>query len=53
MVTKREALQEFGCGRLILAKIHMVTKQLMKWKSLYRCLILAKIHMVTKQVPAF
>ena len=34
--------------RLILAKIHMVTKQRFKRILGHTCLILAKIHMVTK-----
>ena len=35
---------------LILAKIHMVTKQIKQQNSSTYCLILAKIHMVTKLI---
>ena len=50
MVTKLSWSQILIAFSLILAKIHMVTKQ--KEFVLFRpdCLILAKIHMVTKPV---
>ena len=50
MVTKRRK-NEYGNGfSLILAKIHMVTKQVATLEIGVNSLILAKIHMVTKPI---
>ena len=48
MVTKRGCFTDVIQIGLILAKIHMVTKQCFSIPNNVNCLILAKIHMVTK-----
>ena len=49
MVTKHNSRLAHVFEGLILAKNHMVTKQIMGSQLLVLCLILAKNHMVTKQ----
>ena len=49
MVTKLEFVEKCKQKCLILAKIHMVTKQKSDKMVFLSSLILAKIHMVTKQ----
>ena len=48
MVTKQTEYAFLCNSRLILAKIHMVTKLRLECLILTNSLILAKIHMVTK-----
>ena len=49
MVTKHVKVINDFQSRLILAKIHMVTKPSFEMAEQVYSLILAKIHMVTKQ----